>query len=334
MTTQLQSQDDRLHPPGDTANWRESFYFNFHDAAGRAGLTYITLDAQRLVVDRMILLLLPEHSGTLVCIRQDPILGFEDQVLEQGVLQYHCREPLQCWQLLGEADCLHVPSGQDISEVLAAERTQAAGIKHVPIAFDLYFDALSPPYKFPSGAWDFYGQGQEHFEQIGRVTGHLRVDDQETSFIGLGGRDRSWGRREWLRPDWYTWMNLQFNEDFFISAVFSQTEGEESSSGFVYLGGLIKPVVQIILNVQRDPLDRHLLGGYAHIVVERGETFAVTFSPLSFLYLTITREGNWQCYGCETLVACRCRGQMGRGFVEYVWREQVTLLSANRGRIW
>lgn len=326
MTTSLKSQDDRLHSPGSAANWRESYYFNFHDAAGRAGLTYISMSPHQRKVERIIMVLMPEEGKTLVRIQQDTLADFKDVALEEGVLQYHCLEPLQRWQLQAEADCLSIPSDQDISSVLATARTESPPVERVPVAFDLRFEAGMPAYRFPDGAWDFLGQGQEHFEQAGQISGWLRIGDEETPLAGLGGRDRSWGVRDWLGSEWYNWINLQFREEFFIGAVLSRAEGQEASCGFVHQGGRLQPIVQVVLEAQRDPDDLHLLAGQARIVMEQGHTFDLDLTPLSFLHITPTRDENWQSHGSETLVTCQCGEQTGRGFAEYIRREPISPL--------
>jgi len=111
----LKPKEDRLHRPTDQLHWRESYYFNFHDAAGRAGLTYLSLSPGRAIAERSTMLMLPEIGQTLVCIQQDPLSRFEDEVLKEGFPQYHCLEPLRRWRISGEADCLAIPPGQEIS---------------------------------------------------------------------------------------------------------------------------------------------------------------------------------------------------------------------------
>jgi hypothetical protein len=334
MPTSLKSTDDRLHPPGSDTDWRESFSFDLHDDAGRAGMAYITVSPHRGVVDRIVIMFKPQDGKTLVYMQQDPLTHFEDAVLEQGVLQFHCLEPLQHWQLQAEVDCLSLPLGQEISSALAAARTGDAPVERLPVAFDLRFEARMPAYRFPDGAWDYLGPGQQHFEQMGQVTGWLYISDEKTPFVGLSGRDRSWGIRDWLRPEWYNWINLQFGEDFFVGATLSRADGQEASSGFVYQDGLLQPIAQVVIEAQRDPDNLHLLAGQAHIVTEQGQTFEVGFAPLSFFHAVVAREGTWQDHDNVTLVTCRCEGRTSRGFWEYNQRELISPLAPGQGGIW
>jgi hypothetical protein len=324
MPTSLKSRDDRLHPLGSDTNWQESYYFNFHNQAGWAGHTYISLAPHKGVVDRIIVVLPPEGGRTLIRMQTDPLSHFGDEVLTEGVLQYHCLEPLQRWQLQTQADCFSIPSVQEISSVLAAAPTQASPVECVPVAFDLRFEAGMPAYLFPAEAWDFLGQDQQHFEQVGQFTGWLRVGDEEISFVGTGARDRSWGIRDWSRCEWYCWINIQFGGDFFIDAALSRVGGQEASTGFVYQDGRLQPIVQVALEAQWDPNDMHLLAGRAWIATGGGQSFDLDFVPLpSFLHVIVAREGNWQNRGSETMLTCHCEGQTGRGFMEYFQMEPI-----------
>lgn len=334
MITNLKSQDDRLHPPDEVANWRESYYFGFHDDMERAVLTYISLSPHKGVVERIIIMLMPEGGRTLVCIQQDPLSHFEDGVLEQGVLQFHCLEPLQRWQLQAEVDCLSIPHGQEISSVLAAAQTEAAPVERLPVAFDLRFEAHMPAYRFPARGWDFLGEGQQHFEQIGKITGWLRIGDKETPFSGLSGRDRSWGVRDWLRHEWYNWINLQFDEGFAISAAFGRVEGQETSGGFVYRDGLLQPITEVVIKAQRDSDDLHLLAGHVRVVTEEGSTFDVQLTPVSFFHAIVAREGKWLNHDCTTLVISRCEERIGRGLADYAQRELISPLAPRQDGIW
>lgn len=317
----LSVSDDQLHRPDQSGNWRESYYFNFHDAQGVAGLTYISLAPNQNSVERFTMIALPEDGGTLVSMQRDPLPDFEESALREGSLQFHCLEPLHLWRVCSEVVFSMVPPGRDISAVLAAEQSGDALPRRIPVAFDLTFEGQMPAHRFPPGSWDFLGPGQGHFEQMGQATGWLRLGNERHPFAGWSGRDRSWGSRDWIRAEWWNWINLCFDQDLFIGAVLNRAEGQEQSTGFVHQDGRTQHVVQVNLDLHRDPHDLHLLGGQLGIVTEGGQTFEVEMEPISFLHISIPRDRRWQTHGSETVVTCRCQAQTGRGFAEYVRRE-------------
>jgi len=328
----LEDQDDYLHPPGPVASWRESFFFGFYDQAGRVCLSYLSVAPRPGMVERILILQTPGVGSTLFCRHRDPLQHFRDTALAEGALQVHCRVPLQSWQIRAEAPCLPVPPGQEISSVLASTREKP--LERIPVAFDLHFEALMPAYRFPAGTWDFLGPGQEHFEQAGSITGWMRIGDEETPCSGLCGRDRSWGPRDWLGYQWYHWINLPLCNDLIISAALGRANGQEVSSGFVYREGLLQPIVQVAVQVDRDPQDLHLLAGAAHVVTGAGQTYELHFAPIRFFHTIVAQGDNWRSHDAYTVVTCRCEGVTGQGFVEYAQREPILEHGPARGGLW
>jgi hypothetical protein len=334
MASLLESADDRLHCPGSAATWRESYFFAFHDAAGRAVMSYISLAPHQGVAERLVMLLLPAEGRTLVWMQQEPLRRFEDAALVEGAVQFLCSTPLQGWQLRAEAPCLSVPAAQEISAVLAAARADPGPFERLLIAFGVQFEASMPAYRFPAGAWDFLGQGQDHFEQMGQVRGWLRLGDQETAVAGPGSRDRSWGARDWLRHEWYQWIHLHLGQDLLIGAALSQADGRESSSGFVYQEGLLQPVVRAAVEAERDAADLHLLSGTLHLATEQGQTLAVDLAPTSFLHTIVARDQVRQNHDTYTALTCRCAGRTGRGFLEYARKEPLPSAAPRQAGLW
>ena len=50
----------------------------------------------------------------------------------------------------------------------------------------------------------------EHYEQVMRVSGSIKIGNREISFAGSGHRDHSWGLRDWAAPRLWTWLTCQF----------------------------------------------------------------------------------------------------------------------------
>ncbi len=334
MVELLESRDEWLHFPGPEGNWRESHFFAFHDQTGRAGLTYISLSPHSGVVERLILVLIPEEGKTLLWMQRDPLHRYDDSVLAEGSLQYHCSVPLQRWQLRGAASCLSVHGSRELSAVQAAAWASPVPVGQVPVAFDLQFEARMPAYLFPSGAWDFLGRGQQHVEQMGWVSGWLRIGNESTPVAGLGSRDHSWGPREWLGHEWYHWMNFQLGGSFFVGAAVGRVDGHENCSGFVYRDGRLEPVVWVSLRADRDADDLHLRTGTVYVVTAQGKALAMDLAPSSFLHTIVARNEGHQAHDAYTAVTCRCDGWTGRGFVEYARREPVGTAGPGQAGLW
>jgi hypothetical protein len=330
----LESADDRLHRPVSATTWRESYFFAFYDQAGRAVLSYISLAPYQGVAERLVMLLLPGEGRTLVWMQQSPLHRFEDAALAEGDVQFLCRTPLQSWHLGADTICLSIPATQEISAALVVARSNPGLFQRRPVAFDVQFESGMPAYRFPAGAWDFLGQGQDHFEQMGQVSGRLRVGDQEVTVAGPGSRDRSWGARDWLRHEWYQWIHLHFGQDLYIGAVLSRADGQEVSSGFVYQAGQLQPILQVAVEAERDAANLHILAGTIRLVTDQGQSLAVDLSPTSFLHTIVARDGTRQNHDSYTGVTCRCAGRTGVGFVEYARKELLSSDTPGHAGLW
>jgi hypothetical protein len=76
-------------------------------------------------------------------------------------------------------------------------------------ALDLEFAAAVPPWILGNGdldnAWE-----HSHYEQLGHVTGTVRVGDREWTFTGTGHRDHSRGPRDYRSVLDHAWVNCLF----------------------------------------------------------------------------------------------------------------------------
>ncbi len=316
------SPEDNLHAPTQASNWRESFYFNWHDSAGRAGLTTIAVWPNQHMVDRITVLWL-EDGEILASVQQDPLAGSDANALAGSTtISFHCREPLHHWQLQAETEMVHLPPGQELFPALAAIRGGTIPGRYSHVTMDLSFQGRMPAFGFLPEWWAFLGQGQQHFEQAGAVTGRLCVDGEEKPFAGWGGRDRSWGERDWLRPEWWCWINLQLEPDLFVGAILSRAEGREVHGGYVYQDGMLQPVQQVELQAHRDEHDLHLLSGHARVITGVGRPIEIDLEPEGFLHTTIGQGDGYRGHCAETVVKCRGEGRMGRGIVEYERKEK------------
>lgn len=326
--------DEGLHTPGSAQNWRESYYFGFFGEEGQTGIGYISLSPNQRTVVRMILIMMPKGEKTLVYLQEEPLSAYDGVVLENGDLQFRCLAPLQLWRLQAEAVCLVVPSSGEITSALMAAREDPSGVQRVPIAFDLCFEARMPPYRYPDGALDFLGQAQQHFEQMGKVSGRLRIDGEEAPIEASASRDRSWGIRDWLRPEWYKWVHLGFEGDTYIGAVFGRSRGRETSSGFVYQDGRFHPIARVVMDTHHDPESLHLLSGRAQIVTETRKEVDVVLEPRSFSHFILARAGATQCHDSVTTVICKCDGQIGKGVLDHEHREVLSRSSPEKAGVW
>jgi hypothetical protein len=180
------------HPVGSDPAWSESYYFNFVDHSREIGMfTRMGFRANQGWADGLHVVFLGGRRVAFCYDRRD--LGAGDHDLEVGGLSLERVDPFRSWRVRYHG------RAQDIEDaaVLATRRRHRPEGWYTPaeLKMEAEFTALAAPHYDPLGQ-------QGHFEQTGRVTGHIILDRETWEFDGLGVRDKSWGARSWTLPLW------------------------------------------------------------------------------------------------------------------------------------
>jgi hypothetical protein len=182
--------DEGRHAPGAESTWNESWYFDAVSEAHDLGV-YVRIGR---VPNRGVALYTaavcgPDRPAILVLDAAAPLPAADDdaQAIEVDGLQaeHQCEQPLERFRVTlrgtGEAH-------EDESAPLRSE----AGTP-VDVELDLVWETDGIPY-----AW----RQASRYEIPCRVSGVVRIGDEEISMSGPGQRDHSWGARDWWAVDW------------------------------------------------------------------------------------------------------------------------------------
>ena len=139
---------------------------------------------------------------------------------------------------------------------------------------DLVFEGIMAPHSHPLGVAPFW-KGR-HFDQPGRVRGHIVLDGEAVAVDCLAGRDRSWGPRP-LGPDprrprpaasappraprpetgiGYVLASSSAGDSFLAYTIPSEDGTDDLSAGFLLRDGLYAPLVSGRRAVEFDPITR------------------------------------------------------------------------------
>jgi hypothetical protein len=192
-------EDEGRHTPGAEALWNESWYF---DAVSDDGTLGVYARLGRVPNQGLCLYTAcicgPGRPSIMLVDASAPLPPAEDdaQVIDTDRLhaEQHCEEPLQRFRVAARGTA---EAHADASAPLRGEAGDP-----VEIAFDLTWETDGVPY-----AW----RQSTRYEIPCRVTGTVRVGDEEIAFSGPGQRDHSWGARDWWAVDWM-WSALHLQD--------------------------------------------------------------------------------------------------------------------------
>jgi len=252
--------DDRRHQPGAESLplWNESLWFPMYDPVIDLGVVFRAGEQPNLGFANLYLGL--TRGGVLVhhvMVEDLPLAAFEGERLELPVgLTIEWREPLRSF-------ALRYASGDH--------------------GFDLLWEGVAPPYKYPPPPGTSVDQVPRHIEHAGRATGTVTIAGETLPFSGWAHRDHSFGgERDWdkfwrwtyasgaagepgAEHVWFNAVEIRFGADF-----------PPIHIGCVSVNGeAAVPLARIDIDARTDPGTRRPLGGELHLVDVEGRSFRV-----------------------------------------------------------
>lgn len=153
------------------------------------------------------------------------------------------------WDVLYCANysALQLPAGADLRDIILPTGVSLRMIEPTRVydlgyedgerlSIDLRFEGVMPPQPL-SAAGSTFGSAH-HFDQFGRVSGHIVVHGERIAIDCLGMRDRTWGPRPENRPRQAAYVTGAASEGHAFLAVTNARGGKESIAyGFLRRDG-------------------------------------------------------------------------------------------------
>jgi hypothetical protein len=203
MGVALTDEDEGLHEVGTASNWNESRYVDFWDASARAGgWLRIGMRPNEQRAEVSVCAYLPDGR---IAVRFDrtPIDG---NGLAAGGQNWHVDEPY-ARNTVRYAGPVHVlPDGWLLTDPRRAYATSpqvdceieltvvSRGLSAVMGSDQDHIDRIFLP-----------GQADFHYQHLAWTSGKIRVGDESWTVHAQGGKDHSWGPRNWHAKTYLRW---------------------------------------------------------------------------------------------------------------------------------
>ncbi|RJP35402.1 MAG: hypothetical protein C4536_00895 [Actinobacteria bacterium] len=257
----LATDAEFLHTPTQDFDWNESFYFNFTDPKREVGgWTRIgILPNQDTDMGAMMLY---AGGSRILAVLQTGRAVFEGSELRFGELSYHRLEPLAKWRLVFQGEMMDVDNARKLPELKPETLTTQR------VEVDLEVEGMAPCFNFkdsnPRALAEMVVRertrlsdlrkvskvSSEHYEQVMRVSGTIKIGNREISFQGSGHRDHSWGVRDWAAPRLWTWLTCQFGEELAFNLSRVAIASVDIFNGFVCREGVNYPLRRAALETE------------------------------------------------------------------------------------
>ena len=198
-------RQDRVHAPGEDRRWRESYYFSFFDP--RHGIGGFSSLGKRAATGHSgsINVLWGPDRPSLVASEFDTFGQLDDDHLVAG-MSYRSDQPFGDWRLGFSGQLNHGGSQIECDEAALGPVSKSRA-DSVDVSYDLTFTPTHPPYIYAERSeWSELFTG--HIDEVGLVRGTVTVDGEVMEIEGRGGKDHSWGVRNWFAPLEWRWIDL------------------------------------------------------------------------------------------------------------------------------
>lgn len=293
------AEDEGLHQPGPEPLWNESYYFDAVSDDGTLGL-YVRLgrlpNRDECVYTAAVVG--PGRTPVMVVDYAAPLPASDDLLqrveTERINATQECLEPLVRYQVL-------------LTGLGEAHADQAAPLRgetgdDITVELDLVWETDATPYQW---------RASTRYEIPCRVTGMVRLGDEELAFTGPGQRDHSYGARDWWANDWM-WSAFHLEDGTRTHAV-TAPDLPGFAVGYIQRDGLVTEVASGTSNAE-DGVDG--LPVQASIQVE--PEGSLTVEPVAFGPLLLVAPDGRVAHFQRAMAEVRTPdGRAGVGWIEW-----------------
>lgn len=279
----IKPEDDYTHELGPEPNFNESVYFNFFDREqNRGGFVRIGNRANEGYAEMTVIVWNPD--GSALFNYDKPDISHNDG-WDAGGLKIDVIKPAEQVRTTYDGEALYMADPR-------AMQDPGKAFKENPkktLKIDLVHDAVGPMYGHVGEPGDGNEFARSHTEQHMRVSGEVRLGDEEPLIVnGWGLRDHSWGPRFWQATPSYRWITGNFGDDL---GMIIRTNGQGEGGGLFHEGEEIVPITKAKLHTEYEPGTNYHRSLRADLELKDGRKRVVEGRVMGYIPLRNRRSG-------------------------------------------
>lgn len=235
MGIALQDSDEGTHPVGTQSNWNESRYVDFWDSQQQVGGWFrIGNRPNEGRAEMSACVNLPD--GRIAFMFNRPAITAN--TLESGHQSWEIIKPWKTNRIRYRGEMMILDDPWILTQPKIAFETSPR--VEADIDLSCHSQGLESVMGFDQDHIDrifLPGQADFHYQHLARSTGRVRVGDQQWTVNGFGGKDHSWGPRNWHAKIYLRWLISSTDDDNGFMLVRAVGPTKKTRGGFVLEGG-------------------------------------------------------------------------------------------------
>ena len=211
MGDKLRDADEGLHSPGAAENWNESRYIDFWDSAQKIGGWFRMGQRPNAHYAEMSACINLPDGRTAFFFERATIAG---NTLTAGNLVWEIGEPWRQNRVRYKGEMLLLADSWTLTDPKRAYAKSprimadvditcwSGGITKVMGQDQDHIDLIFLP-----------GQADFHYQHLCRTVGSVRLCEHIWNVDGRGGKDHSWGPRNWHAKTYFRWLTCGIDDD-------------------------------------------------------------------------------------------------------------------------
>ena len=152
----------------------------------------------------------------------------------------------------------------------------------------------------------------EHYEQFGKATGIIEIDNEIFEIEALGERDLSIGVREWGSPKMWMWINSEFSHDEAFNITKLSVDEGDIDAGYFYINSVNEPLLKSDIDVE---FNNGIPSKFSmNLFDKKGSKYSVTGEVIRFGMIPVDER----MILIETLSKYNWNGKEGYGVAEFL----------------
>ena len=244
MGIRLTEHDEGVHTPGDQINWNESRYIDFWDAGRRIGGWFrIGARPNAKYAEMSACVFLPDGRTAF---------AFDRAEIAANGLTVGGRSGSQAWEIVEpwRTSVVRFTGSMSLFDdpwVLINPKLAFAGSPKADASIELTCTTAGMAATMGQDQDQHHlvflpGQADFHYQHMTHVVGTVGIGDEVFQVDGRGGKDHSWGPRNWHAKIYLRWLTCCIDDDNGFMLIRSVGPTAERRSGFVLADGEFRVV--------------------------------------------------------------------------------------------